>query len=134
MSPIFGHVSAFWMSFSRKFACRLFWLKQELRTVGEQVRYFKIHVGLVAFRPNARGHSRPHHSTINRDGRMVAEMSRDRKYRVYTLNNVLWNKHINDRGPNAWWFYDTRKDINRLFHLEHTYKRISHILMICWSA
>lgn len=73
-------------------------------------------------------------STVNRDGRMVAEMSRDSKYRVYTLNNVLWNKHINDRGPNAWWFYDTRKDSNRLFRLEHTYKRISHILMICWSA
>lgn len=60
MSPIFGHVSVFWMSSSRKFACRLFWLKQELRTEGEQVRYCKIHVGLVAFRPKARSHSRPH--------------------------------------------------------------------------
>ena len=77
--PTLASTFVFWMSSSRKPACPWFWLKQELRIEGEQVRYFNIQVSFVAFRSNAR--VRPQQTPFSdSDERMVAEMSRDRKY------------------------------------------------------
>ena len=40
---IFGlYVSDFWMSSCREPTCPLFWLEQELKVEGEQVKYFKV--------------------------------------------------------------------------------------------
>ena len=77
--PSLASTFVFWMSSSRKPACPWFWLKQELRIEGEKVRYFNIQVSFVAFRSNARVKAQ---QTPFSDGdeRMVAEMSRDRKY------------------------------------------------------
>ena len=42
--PSLASTFVFWMSSSRKPACPWFWLKQELRIEGEQVRYFYIYM------------------------------------------------------------------------------------------
>ena len=77
--PSLASTFVFWMSSSRKPACPWFWLKQELRIEGEQVRYFNIQVSFVAFRSNAR--VKPQQTPFSdSDERTVAEMSRDRKY------------------------------------------------------
>ena len=77
--PSLASTFVFWMSSSRKPACPWFWLKQELRIEGEQVRYFNIQVSFVAFRSNAR--VKPQQTPFSdSEERMVAEMSRDCKY------------------------------------------------------
>ena len=74
--PSLASTFVFWMSSSRKPACPWFWLKQELRIEGEQVRYFNIQVSFVAFRSNAR--VKPQQTPFSdSDERMVAEMSRE---------------------------------------------------------
>ena len=74
--PSLASTFVFWMSSSRKPACPWFWLRQELRIEGEQVRYFNIQVSFVAFRSNAR--VRPQQTPFSdSDERMVAEMSRE---------------------------------------------------------
>ena len=77
--PSLASTFVFWMSSSRKPACPWFWLKQELRIEGEQVRYFNIQVSFVAFRSNA-GVKPQQTPFSDSDERMVTEMSRDRKY------------------------------------------------------
>ena len=77
---IFGlYVSDFWMNSCREPTCISFWLEQELHVEGEQVKYFKIQFSFVAFRLNARSHSR-YPFDYHIDGRWVAELSLDSEY------------------------------------------------------
>lgn len=73
--PSLASTFVFWMSSSRKPACPWFWLKQELRIEGEQVRYFNIQVSFVAFRSNAR--VKPQQTPFSdSDERMVGDVTR----------------------------------------------------------
>ena len=126
--PSLASTFVFWMSSPRKPACPWFWLKQELRIEGEQVRYFNIQVSFVAFRSNAR--VKPQQTPFSdSDERMVAEMSRDCKYittegfkhTLFTTFSEQQQKKNNDKKPNNDFTLQTKTSACCFILNTHTY-------------